>query len=165
MFKSVWIIMITVVMLTGCTFVNPDRESSLTNSQESTRMQQDKKLTDEEKIRLNMYENPYEYFKEKEIEKTLDNSDGRPYVSKEVSERIETERQLYYQLMHLDEVDQAGINIQDDHIYISIDLPSRTTEEDAIQRVKEIVHKVTERTDVTVYVNREFHNRIEDRKK
>ncbi|WP_307066580.1 YhcN/YlaJ family sporulation lipoprotein [Alkalibacillus filiformis] len=168
MFKQITLMATLVFTLTACTYVNPGKvnsdEDSVTNSQQSTQMQQDQQLTDEQKIRLNMYENPYEYFERDEVEDTLDNSDGRPHVSEEASERIEEERKLYHRIMNLDEVRQVGISLQDDHIFVAINLKTRTTETEAIERVTEVVEDETGRTDVTVWVDREFHNRIEDRK-
>ncbi|GAA0456954.1 YhcN/YlaJ family sporulation lipoprotein [Alkalibacillus silvisoli] len=168
MFKQLTLMATLVFILSACTYVNPSKvdsdQDSVTNSQQSTQMQQDQKLTDEEQIRLNMYENPYEYFKRRDVDDTLDNSDSRPHVSEEASDRIEQERQLYYRIMQLDEIRQAGISYQDDHIYVAVNLKTRTSEPEAIESVTEVVENVTGRTDVTVYVDREFHNRIEDRK-
>ncbi|NIK11254.1 YhcN/YlaJ family sporulation lipoprotein [Alkalibacillus almallahensis] len=164
MFKSIVIILVTFVLVSGCTFVNPEREANRTQDDHTMESQGDAELTPEQQIRLNMYENPHEYFNEKQIEDTLDNSDGKPYVSKEVTERKEMERKLYEEVMHLDEIKQAGISVQEKHIYVSVQLTSRTTEEEAVTEVKKVVEDITDRTDVSVYVNREFHNRIEDRK-
>ncbi|WP_188206274.1 YhcN/YlaJ family sporulation lipoprotein [Alkalibacillus aidingensis] len=166
MFKKLGLLLTFTFLLTACTYVNPDDpdDSSLTNSEQSTEMQLDDEVTDEELIRINMYENPHEYFKHEEIDDSLENSDGQPHISEETSENNEQMRQVYYQVMHLDEVRQAGISIQDDQIYVAINVATRTDEDEAIAKVKEVVENITDRSDITVYVDREFHNRIEDRK-
>lgn len=156
------------MLMSACTLAKPNHEGSLTNSEQTTEIQT-KRLTQEEAIRYNMYPNPYEYYERTETEQTLRNSDGygrgNPRRAEQNVERNEQQRTIYYELRQMREIVEAGVSIQDDHIYVAINLASRTDRDDVIDKVKEIVEKATGRTDVTVWVDREFHNRIENRKK
>lgn len=158
-----------LITLSACTFVNPNHDSSLTNSEQTTEVQT-KRLTEEEAIRYNMYPNPYESYERRETRESLNNSNGHAYGNprsraEQDDERNEQHRTIYYQLRQMNEIREAGISIQDDRIYVAINLGSRADEDTVIGQVKEVVEKVTGRSDITVWVDREFHNRIEDRKK
>ncbi|WP_027963548.1 YhcN/YlaJ family sporulation lipoprotein [Halalkalibacillus halophilus] len=164
MYKYKWIIVLSIFLLSACTFVNPEKEGSLTNSEQSTEMQQDEKVSDDELITYNLYPNPKEYFDQREIDQTLDQTDPTPTDSDAANEVTQYEREIYRQVTELDEVKQAGITVQEDQIYVAINMSSRTDEEVAIEKVKQVVENITDRSDITVFVDREFHNRIEDRK-
>ncbi|MGM8214233.1 YhcN/YlaJ family sporulation lipoprotein [Bacillaceae bacterium W0354] len=166
--KRLLIFFSILLILTACTLTKPDQEGSLTNSEQTTDIQT-KRLTQDEAIRYNMYPNPYEYYEREETEETLDNTNGYRFGSDNGTEQRNEinvqQRNIYYELRQMREIREAGVSIQDDHIYVAVNLSSRTNEEQVIEKVKEVVENITGRTDITVWVDREFHNRIEDRKR
>lgn len=158
----------SLVLLGACTFVNPNQEESISDGEETTDIQfdQQQEPSTEEKIRYNMYPNPYEYYKQRETEESLGNTDNNGRIRDEkFRERNEQNRQIYYELRNLREIREAGVAVTDDQIYVAIYLASRVEEEEAIEKTKEVVENITGRTDISVSVDEEFHNRIEDRTK
>ncbi|PKR79108.1 hypothetical protein CEY16_04980 [Halalkalibacillus sediminis] len=156
------LILLTVVLLSACTYVDPRKDNSLTNSEQITEIHTDEKVTDEELIRYNLYENPYEYYEKKELEGTMDNTSGGGTMSDDTGKRVERERQIYYELVRLEEVRQAGVSIRPQKITVAINLESRTEPEEAVEKVREVVENITGRTDIDVIVDGEHNNRIED---
>ncbi|RPF55510.1 YhcN/YlaJ family sporulation lipoprotein [Aquisalibacillus elongatus] len=165
MFKKL-MLLISIGLLSACTFVNPDQEESWSDGEQTTDIQLDQKPSTEEKIRYNTYENPYEYYYDRETDNSLGNTDNNDRIrDEEFRERNEQNRQIYYDLRELDEVRDAGVSVQDNQIYVYIILESRSNEEETVEKVKEVVENITDRTDIIVNINEEFHNRIENRKK
>ncbi|WP_194840777.1 YhcN/YlaJ family sporulation lipoprotein [Filobacillus milosensis] len=167
MFKKM-IVFFSIMLLGACTYVNPEKqEESISNSEETTEIQFDQERpTDEELIRYNNYENPYEYYEQRETDKSLGNTDNSKRIrSEKFREQNDLNRNIYYELRNMREFIEVGVSVQDQQIYVAVHLANRVTEDEAIAKVKEVVENITGRTDVTVYVNQEYHNRIEDRKK
>ncbi|SEP93227.1 YhcN/YlaJ family sporulation lipoprotein [Piscibacillus halophilus] len=168
MFKKS-ILLISLIFLGACTFVNPEQEEeSITDGEETTDIQfdQPEEPTTEEKIRYNAYPNPYEYYEQRETDESLGNTDNRDRIRDEkFKRRNELNRQIYYELRNMREIREAGVAVTEDQIYVAVYLASRVEEEEAIEKVKEVVENITGRTDISVSVDEEFHNRIEDRQK
>lgn len=58
--KTIFLTLIAIIM-TGCTWVNPEKDKQRTDGGQTAEMQKDQKVTDEELIRYNLYSNPTEY--------------------------------------------------------------------------------------------------------
>ncbi|GEL77467.1 YhcN/YlaJ family sporulation lipoprotein [Tenuibacillus multivorans] len=168
MFKKI-ILFFSIIFLSACTFVNPDRQKeSISDGEQTTEIQwnQEQQTTDEERIRYNAYPNPYEYYEQRETEESLGNTDNRDNIrTEEFRRENELNRQIYYELRNMREIREAGVSVQQDQIYVAINLASRADRDEVVEKVEEVVQNITDRTDITVYVDMEFHNRIENRKK
>ncbi|WP_054753416.1 YhcN/YlaJ family sporulation lipoprotein [Piscibacillus salipiscarius] len=167
MFKK-WVLLMSLVLLGACTFVNPNKDESISDGEETTQIQfdQQQEPSTEEKIRYNMYPNAYEYYKQRQTEESLGNTDNSERIrDKKFQKQNEQNRQIYYELRNLREIREAGVAVTEGQIYVSIAIASRVEEEEAIEKVKEVVENITGRTDISINVDEEFHNRIEDRKR
>ncbi|MBR7553407.1 YhcN/YlaJ family sporulation lipoprotein [Allobacillus sp. GCM10007491] len=155
MVKKILLFILIAIIATGCTWVNPEKDKQADGA-----FQKDEEVTDEELIRYNLYSNPTEYYEQKNLERTMDNSNENTSDSEGPGNK--TERQIYYELMQLEEVRQAGLAITEDKIYIAINLENRSEPKETVKRVKDIVEKITGRSDIIVDVDPDYYDsRIE----
>ena len=156
--KTIFLTLIAII-ITVCTWVNPEKDKQRTDGGQTAEMQKDQKVTDEELIRYNLYSNPTEYYEQKNLERSMNNSSEN--TNDEEGPGNKTERHIYYELMQLEEVRQVGLAIREDKIFVAINLESRSDPKETVQRVKEIVEDITDRSDIIVDVNPDFDSRIE----
>lgn len=99
--KTIFLTLIAIIM-TGCTWVNPEKDKQRTDGGQTAEMQKDQKVTDEELIRYNLYSNPTEYYEQKNLERSMNNSSEN--TNDEEGPGNKTERHIYYELMQLEEI-------------------------------------------------------------
>ncbi len=156
----------TALLLAGCTWANPEKDGDAsdqtTNSGQTAEFQKDEQVTDEELIRYNLYPNPSEYYEQENLDRSMDNTDGNAnnHANNQGGDQ-QLKRDLYYELMQLEEVRQAGISITDDKIFIAINLENRSDPKETVQLVKEVTEEMTGRSDIIVDVDPDFDTRIE----